>query len=417
VRAVASLFVRRLELTGRHPGLRFRARPADAIASTELVRLDLLWSTTLGLFTVDQLRGLYLHARHLALALDAGEPARVARALGLEAVSTAAIGGRRQRIDWLLGRAKALAEGLQHAYTEAWNESASAAVAYLQGRWCSAFALATTADAMFRERCPGASWEIDSMQQIMRWSLCYLGRIEELARLLQPGLREASERSDRFATMSARSGFPNVVWLAQDDVARARSEADDAIAQWSQSGFHLQHLLDLFAQVQIDLYAGDGEAAIRRVSEKWRAIERSGLLRVALNRILALDLRARAAIAAALGAGGNRRRLINLAAADARALARSGTWGLGLAELLNGQIARVTGAPGAADLLQSAVTSLERYEMPLHAAAARATRAVFLNDQQALALAQARIRQQARDVERLLAMLAPASRAQSLKNS
>ena len=30
-----------------------------------------------------------------------------------------------------------------------------------------------------RAGCPGASWEIDSVQQIVRWSLCYLGRLDE----------------------------------------------------------------------------------------------------------------------------------------------------------------------------------------------------------------------------------------------
>jgi hypothetical protein len=213
--------------------------------------------------------------------------------------------------------------------------------------------------------------------------------------------------------MSARSGFPNVVWLAQDDVARARREADDAIAQWSQRGFHLQHLLDLFAQVQIELYAGDGEAAIRRVSEKWRAIERSGLLRVRLNRILALDLRARAAIAGALAIAANRRRFLDLAAADARALARIGTWGLGLSHLLSGQIATIAAAPEAGGMLESAVTLLDAYEMPLHAAAARAMLASARADSEMAAVAYAAVVPQARNVESLLAMLAPALRSQN----
>jgi hypothetical protein len=264
---------------------------------------------------------------------------------------------------------------------------------------------------MLRERCPGSSWEIDSMQQIIRWSLCYLGRLDDLRLVVQQGLREANERGDRYAAMSARSGFPNVVWLAQDDTARARREANDAIALWSQSGFHLQHLLDLFAQVQIELYAGDGEAALRRVSQKWRAIERSGLLRVRLNRILALDLRARAAIAGAFAIGPNRRRLLDLAAADARALARTGAWGLGLSHLLSGQIATVAAAPGAAALLESAITRLEADDMPLHAAAARAMLARVREDSELVAVAHAAVVGQARNVESLLAMLAPALRS------
>jgi hypothetical protein len=410
-RAILALLVRRLDLAIRHPRLRFRPTDVHRADEAKLARLDLLWSTTLGLFTVDQLRGLYLHARHLALALDVGEPARVARALGLEAASTAAIGGSQQRIDSQLGRAKALAGQLQHPYTEAWTEAVSSAVAYLQGRWSSALTLATRAEALLRDGCPGASWEIDSVQQIVRWSLCYLGRIDELTLVVERGLRDASDRGDLYATMSARSGFPNVVWLAKNDVARATREADDAIRSWSQKGFHLQHLFDLFARVQIDLYAGDGEAALRRVSEKWPSIERSGLLRVELNRILALDLRARAAIACGLTGTGERRRLMTLAATDARALARSRSWGRGLAQLLNGQIAVFTGASNARDFLQSAVSVLDECEMPLHAAAARATLASYLDDRQALGSARAPILHYAHDADSLLAMLAPALRA------
>ena len=164
--------------------------------------------------------------------------------------------------------------------------------------------------------------------------------------------------------------------------------------------------------MQIELYAGDGAAAFRRVSEKWRAIERSGLLRVELNRILALDLRARAAIAGAFAAQGHEgRRLLRLAAADARALARIGTWGRGLSHLLRGQIAIATDDPKAVGFLKSAVALLDEHEMPLHAAAARATLAAVLGDRKALAVAHAPIIRQVRNVGSLLAMLAPVLRS------
>jgi hypothetical protein len=58
---------------------------------------------------------------------------------------------------------------------------------YLHGKWSPAFECAVRAEAMLRERCPGSSWEIDSMQQIVRWSLCYLGRLDDLTLLVQQG--------------------------------------------------------------------------------------------------------------------------------------------------------------------------------------------------------------------------------------
>ena len=55
------------------------------------------WSAATGLALVDPLRGANFQTRHLLLALQAGEPYRVARALALEVGYTAVAGSRRQR--------------------------------------------------------------------------------------------------------------------------------------------------------------------------------------------------------------------------------------------------------------------------------------------------------------------------------
>ncbi len=87
---VLSLLVGRARLALR--GLRFRERDETRIPPRELLRIDACWSVAVGLGQVDMVRGADFQARHLLLALRAGEPYRVARALALETGYSATAG-------------------------------------------------------------------------------------------------------------------------------------------------------------------------------------------------------------------------------------------------------------------------------------------------------------------------------------
>src|SRR5206468_8414908 len=81
--AVVSLALRMLQVRLR--GLWFREREESQIAPEELIRIDTCWSVASGLSMIDTIRGREFQMRHLLLALKAGEPYRVARALGNQA--------------------------------------------------------------------------------------------------------------------------------------------------------------------------------------------------------------------------------------------------------------------------------------------------------------------------------------------
>ena len=81
--AVLFLAFRMLQLRLR--GLGFREREESQIAREELVRIDTCWSVAHALSLVDTIRAREFQIRHLLLSLKAGEPYRVARALGNEA--------------------------------------------------------------------------------------------------------------------------------------------------------------------------------------------------------------------------------------------------------------------------------------------------------------------------------------------
>ena len=58
-----------------------------------MARIDATWSVAVALGTVDTVRGADFQTRNLILALKAGEPYRIARALTMEAAYVATAGG------------------------------------------------------------------------------------------------------------------------------------------------------------------------------------------------------------------------------------------------------------------------------------------------------------------------------------
>jgi hypothetical protein len=116
--AIASYLWSRLSLRLR--GYEFRERPPEQISSAELQRIDLCWSVAGCLAVVDTVRATQFQSKHLELALAAGEPFRMARALSLEAGLVAASGGRSKSAAQIAARANELAARVNQPYALAW---------------------------------------------------------------------------------------------------------------------------------------------------------------------------------------------------------------------------------------------------------------------------------------------------------
>ena len=86
--ALLQLLWRRARLRWR--GLRFVATPAERIDADTLLRIDTCWSVTTGLMAVDMITASDFSVHHLLMALDAGEPYRVARAMAMESAARGA---------------------------------------------------------------------------------------------------------------------------------------------------------------------------------------------------------------------------------------------------------------------------------------------------------------------------------------
>jgi hypothetical protein len=163
----------------------------------------------------------------------------------------------------------------------------------------------------------------------------------------------------------------NTIWLAADDPTRARDEVIAAMTTWPRRGFHLQHYNTLVALAQIELYTREYEVAWMHVDGQLKLIEKSLLLRIQGLRIDATQLRARLALATAMGSDTPRR--LQLAEKLAGQIEREKmAYATPMATLVRAAVAKKRGdQPGAANLLESAIRDFEASHMQLYATVGR----------------------------------------------
>jgi tetratricopeptide (TPR) repeat protein len=407
-RALMSLLWSRARLRMR--GLWFKPKREEEISPEVLAHVDVTWSAAIGMAMVDTVRGADFQARCLVLALQSGEPRRITKALALEAANNSAAGWpARKRTAKLLEMTHELATHLASPYATGLLLGTSGVAAFLEGRWKDARKLCERAEATFRDRCVGAAWELDNVNLFHLWSLVYLGEIRELNLRMPRTLREAESRGDRFMSTSVRTGDLAYWWLCAGDPDGALAAADESMRRWTKQGFLHQHWDDLLARCEIDLYRGDGKAAIRRMEERWKSLSDSFLLLIQISRTEAHFLRARSAIVAwGQSFGDEKERLLKIAEKDTRKLARENSpWGPALAILLRALLTHLRGGDGTAKLLE-AEEALQKLDMQLHARVVRRQRGILTGDKLLVEDADAWLRgQEVKEPSLLAAMLAP----------
>lgn len=392
---------------------RLRLRGLEATDVTELSdkerrKMDACWSVAVGLSMADTIVGADFHARHLLLALDSGDPSRVARALALEAAHVGSTGhDRQQRAAELLDHVDALARHLEDPRVFGLAKLMRGCTALFNAEWRGAVALTDEATVLFREQCIDVAWELASAQRFHHVALYYLGELDELSRRVPIAMADARSRGDRFAESCAGSGSSAVVWLRERDVDAAKRFLDEEPKRWGTSRFALQHLLALQGQTLVDLYAGDPGAARTRLLEAWPRMKSSHILRVQLLRQTMLGLRAKTAIAAAKSPAD-----LDAAESDALKLAREGlASSSGLATLLVAGVRALHDPPKAVELYRAAIVELERAGMALYVAAARARLGELLGGDEGMTLRSRADRymlgQRIAEPDRFVAMLAP----------
>ncbi|HWN08268.1 MAG TPA: protein kinase [Pyrinomonadaceae bacterium] len=368
-RALLSLLLKRVKIRLR--GFKFVERDERDVAESDLVRIDTCWAVAAGLGAVDLIRGADFQSRHLLLALQAGEPYRVARAMAFEAAQIASRGGpARKRASYVARRAEELSQRVGHPHAIGLSIWASGVSAYLAGDWKRAGELCERAAEILRDRCTGVPWEVTIAHRFMLSALLHQGEIAEVSRRVPRLLSAALDQGNLFAATDLRTRL-NLIWLAQDDPDKARAEVIEALKAWPHEGFHLQHYSSLHALVQNELYTGDLEVAWKHVEGQWPDLEDSMLLRFQVLRIEAMHLRARAALASGVAAGDTQR--LHFAEKLARKIEREKMeWAMPFAALIRGAVAHQRSQPEvAAGLLGEAIKGFEAADMRLFAAGAR----------------------------------------------
>jgi hypothetical protein len=368
-RALASLLWRRAMV--RLTGLRFRERAGDQLEEEQLARADLFHSVGAGLVMLDNIRGADFQARGLLSARRSGDPFRFCRALTIEGGYASTVGGQQKRAHRLLTRARALADQLGDPYLDTLVTGVRGIAAFQGGRWSEGYELNARAEGMLLERLTGVAWELDMVRLFKIWSLVFLGRFSELSMWVRRYIQEARDRGDLYAATNMRSTLSNLVWLMDDDVDEARRQAGEAIDQWSQRGFFMQHYYDLLARGNIELYCGRGKKTKELIANSWPRVRQVMLHMIQYVRITLFDMHARGALAEAADlprASPGRRRLLRLARKNARRLeSEQVAWSIPLGQLIQGQVALIGGdADSAKAQLERAQSGFARAEMAMH---------------------------------------------------
>jgi hypothetical protein len=384
--ALTTLLWRRSRIWMR--GLRFVERDASQLSQAELTRIDICWSAANGLAMVDVIRGAGFQAQHLLLALDAGEPYRVARAIAMEGAYLATDGApAAKRTAKLFDLAGELAERSGNPHAIALATLVRGNADYFCGAWKRCRQRCDEAEAIFRDRCTGVTWEIHTAQTFSLWSMLWIGEVREFSRLTASLVAEAEERGDLYALTAFRTARVQYGFPAVDDLETGRKELADAMRRWSQQGFQLPHWWELFAAGNLDLYEG-GPAAHARFEARWPALAGSLLLRIQVLRLESLHARARSALAAALALPSERPALT----AFARRLAAEMThekmgWSSALAAAVNAAAAHLEGRPEeCVSLLGDAISGFDACDMALMSAMAKRRKGEIVKGDQGAAL-------------------------------
>ncbi|MFW6066760.1 MAG: serine/threonine-protein kinase PknK [Myxococcota bacterium] len=349
-------------------GLHYTPRSEDEVDPELLRRVDICWSLGHGLVAVNAVEAGDLVTRSALLALQAGEPRRVAVALAFQAALMVLIGV--EGASEMLDAAEKAAERAGDRYASAVVTGIRGLVAHLEdGDLQTNFDRMKQAESILRNLNRAANFEVSTTQFQMLASLFYFGRWGELSARFPGCVREAEGRGDLYGAATQVLLYGDVPALLRDDPEEGSRLVESYLARWRERESDLQVLFGLVSRIRLRAYEGRADDILEQAERRVRAAQRAGLLRGRWMRVLMLEGRARAALVAAQNApDADRRRLLRRAEADVRGLGRSRhPIGEALSDMLAGCVALGRRDPETARAaLLRAETRFRKLQMELH---------------------------------------------------
>lgn len=366
-------------------GIRWRERSIADTVRHELLRIDACSSVAIGLALVDVIRGSALQSKSLMLALRAGESCRIARALAMEAGYTSTRGVKAEsKAERILVQARSLCAKTQDPRAAGLTAVMSAAVSWNMGKWNESYERARLAREGLQNRRDRATWERDTAAIFEVDGLRWRGSWCQMKQLLPLLLEDARSRGDLYAESILQMHAGSCSELANDNPDGAR-EGLRILERWSNSGFHVEHLVETHNQVEIALYLGRGEDALTKILRVWPALRKSLLLHVQTLNIQMRSLLARAYVSASMmtNAAEHRRVLLERAREQCRRIQKEGApWGGALAKIVLANIDLAAGSREAAIMsFQQAEDLCQTAGMHLHQNVVRRCRAQLMQDE------------------------------------
>ena len=367
---LAALLLRRAKLKIRGLGW----QEDHDVDDKTLARIDACWSACRGLTITDIIAGGYFQAEHLLLALDSGDPPRVAIALAEEARSASYFGDRGlARARALLGEVQTLAQRIDTPEARANALAAEGLVLLMSAQWKDSLARNREAEALLRDECTGKHQELFDAMAGEAAAMYAMGELPALESLCTKTAAEATRRNNVYHELMARLFTALPVALTNDEADEAEKILDAAEVLSRERGIQVAGIQIQNARTAVAIYRGQASRVWDSQATKFAAMRTNPLMRASFPRTEVWSWHGRLALAAAEEDEGRRSALLAESQKLAKALRRHQfPTASPMGALLRAGIEHLRGRSERAEgELRAAADRFESLDMTVWAAAAR----------------------------------------------
>ncbi len=353
-------------------GLHYEVTDEESVSAARLLRLDIYHTISAALSLVDTRRASIFQSRSLLLALETGEPKRLALALIMESVYVAAPGAKGlARARELSAQVGVLLELTGDPRVAAGLRLNLGFLEYHAGDFRLSAQHFLESERMHRETALGTYHEQAVCRTYRLLTLRLSGQFVELWRGLAETTRDAQRRSDRFLEAGLNLTV-NQAWLAQGQPEEALRRIEQSTFQHSSAAYTFQHWYEELARADLAIYQGRALELLPAFRRAFRVMTRTYVFTVRLHRILAWHTLARLLVASARVAEEPASLLAEASKLAERIEALGLGYGRAYAQLIEAAIARQRGEVAKTRrALEQAIKLADEARTEQYAAAAR----------------------------------------------